>query len=106
LWSWNGGDMRKMATVPDTANHVTSTRAINMSASADFDGDGILDIAVPSLDRTRLRLIAFAPSAREIASLALPAKAMTNIGLVAIDGKMPAVAVGLADGTLVVIRRD
>jgi hypothetical protein len=106
LWSWNGGDFRKTAVVADTANHVIGTRALNMSASADFDGDGSLDIAVPSLDRSRLRLIAFAPAVREITSLALPSKAATNIGLVAIEGSPPAVAVGLADGTLVVIRRN
>ena len=98
--------MRKTAALGDTANHVAGTRALDMSASADFDGDGVLDIAVPSLDRNRLRLIAFAPAVREIANVVLPAKAVTNLGLVAVKGSPPAVAVGLDDGTLVVVRRD
>ena len=106
LWSWTGNDLRKIAGFADASNHVAGTRAIDMSASADFDGDGILDIALPSLDRSRLRLIAFAPRPREIASLALPAKAVTNIGLIAAGAKPPAIAVGLADGTLVVIRKN
>ena len=108
LWTWNGGALRKTAGLADTANHIAGTRALHMSAAADFDGDGILDLALPSLDRSRLRLIAFAPKdskPREIASVALPAKAVTNIGLVAIEGGPPALTVGLADGSLVVVRR-
>jgi hypothetical protein len=108
LWSWNGGALRKSAGLADTANHIAGTRALHMSAAADFDGDGILDLALPSLDRSRLRLIAFAPKdskPHEIASVALPAKAVTNIGLVAIEGSPPALAVGLADGSLALIWR-
>ncbi|MBI4366503.1 MAG: VCBS repeat-containing protein, partial [Deltaproteobacteria bacterium] len=96
LWSWSGGALRKAAVLADTANHIAGMRILNMSAAADFDGDGILDIAVPSLDRSHLRLVSFAPAAREIASVALPAKAVTNIGLVAAKSGPPAVAVGLA----------
>jgi hypothetical protein len=77
-----------------------------MAATADFDGDGIADLAVPSLDRWRLRIIAFAANAREIASVPLPSKATTNLGLVADGSGPPAIAVGLADGSLVLIRRN
>jgi hypothetical protein len=106
LWTWRAGDLRKTAVIADTANHIAGTRAINMSATADFDGNGIADLAIPSLDRSRLRLISFVPTAHDIASVALPQKAVTNFGLVAIEGGPPAVAVGLADGSLVVVRRD
>jgi hypothetical protein len=76
-----------------------------MAVVTDFDGDNIADIAIPSLDRTRLRIVSFAPNAREIASVALPAKAATNLGL--LKGVMaPAVALGLADGSLVVVQRN
>ena len=63
LWSFNGNALRKVAELPDAANHIAGTRAIDMSAVADFDGDGIADLAVPSLDRKSLRLVAFAPAA-------------------------------------------
>jgi hypothetical protein len=75
-----------------------------MSAAADFDGDRVLDLAVPSLDRSKLRLLSFMP-AHEIASVALPAQAVTNLGLIPIENSPPAVVVGLADGSLVAVRR-
>ncbi len=103
LWSWRKGKLRKLDEFPDAANHIAGTRALNMSAAADFDGDGIADLAVPSLDRSRLRIIAFAPPPHEIAGVALPAKAVTNIALVAGAKGPPAIAVGLADGSLVAV---
>jgi hypothetical protein len=75
-----------------------------MSVAGDFDGDGIADLAVPSLDRTRLRIVSFAPRPREIASVKLPAKAVTNLGLLK-GVTAPAVALGLADGSLVLVER-
>jgi hypothetical protein len=106
LWSWRDGRLRRIAEFPDAANHIEGTRTLGMNAAADFDGDGIADLAVPSLDRSRLRIISFAPAPHEIASVALPAKAVTNIALVAGGSRGPAIAVGLADGSLVAIRRD
>ncbi len=105
LWSWRDGGLRKTAELPDIANHIAGTRAIDMAAVADFDGDGVADIAAPSLDRSRLRIVSFAPQPREIASVPLPAKAVTNLGLVADSAGPPAIALGLADGSLVVVRR-
>lgn len=105
LWSYVGGSLRKTAEIPDTANHVIGSRALNMSAAADFDGDKSLDLVVPSLDRGKLRFLSFVP-AHEIASVPLPGKTVTNLGLVAIENSPPAVVVGLADGTLVAVRRD
>ncbi len=105
LWSWSGGALHKAAELPDFANHIAGTRAIHMAAVADFDGDNISDIAAPSLDRNRLRFVSFAPSPREIASVPLPAKAETDLALVSEGSSPPAVVLGLADGSLAVIRR-
>ncbi len=105
LWSWRDGALHKTAELPDIANHIAGTRAIDMAAVADFDGDGVADIAAPSLDRSHLRIVSFAPQPREIANVPLPAKAVTNLGLVAEGAGPPAIAAGLADGSLVVIRR-
>jgi hypothetical protein len=106
LWTWADKRLRKTSELAGTANHIAGTRALDMAATADFDGDGIADLAVPSFDRTRLRIVAFKPAAHEIASVALPAKAATNSALVAGSAGPPMIAVGLSDGSLVVIRRE
>lgn len=106
LWAWVAGTLRKIAAMPDASNHVIGSRAIDMSAVADVDGDGIADLAVPSLNRRRLRIVSFAPNAREIAHVELPARLVTNIGLVPMKSGAPAFAAGLDNGTLVLIRRD
>ena len=52
-----------------------------------------------------LRIVSFAPQPREIASVPLPAKAVTNLGLIAVAGAPPRIVLGLADGSLVLIAR-
>jgi hypothetical protein len=104
LWSFSGNALHKVAALPDVANHIAGSRTLDMAAAADFDGDGIADLALPSLNRKTLRFIAFVPQPREITNLLLPAKAQTNIGLVR-GGNMTVLVLGLADGSLVVIRK-
>ena len=112
LWRFSDGSLHKTAEMPDTANHIAGTRAIDMAATADFDGDGVADLALPSLDRTHLRIVSFkgkppADKPHEIASVPLPAKAATDFGLIGMAaGAPPAIAFGLADGTLVVARQS
>lgn len=106
LWSYVDGKLRKTGSMPGFANHIIGARALAMGVTADFDGDGTADLALPSLDRTKLRIVSFAPAAREIASIALPAKAVSNLALVANGKRPPAIAAGLADGSLVLIRQD
>jgi hypothetical protein len=95
--------LNKVAEVPDVSNHFIGSKALGMSWTADFDGDGHPDLAVPSLDRRSLRLIAFAPAVRDIARVSLPARIVTNIGPTGIGGR-PGLVAGLEDGRLVVIR--
>ena len=105
VWTWSDKHLVKTGEFADTTNHVAGSRALEMSVTADFDGDRIPDLAIPSLDRTRLRLISFVPEAHEIASVKLPAKAVTNLARVGTEQGAPAVALGLADGTLALVRQ-
>jgi len=102
LWSWQHQQLKKIAEVPDVSNHFIGSRALGMSWTADFDADGHPDLAVPSLDRRSLRLIAFVPKVRDIARVSLPARVVTNIGPTNIGGR-PGLVAGLEDGRLVVI---
>jgi VCBS repeat protein len=103
LWSWRDDRLQKTAELPNVANHIAGTRAIDMAAVADFDADHVADIAIPSLDRTHLRILSFSPQPRELGNVALPAKAATNLGVFK-DDTAPAVALGLEDGSLVVVQ--
>lgn len=105
LWSWKDGKLTKVAEIADVANHVIGSRALGMSWTADFDGDGHPDLAVPSLDRRTLRIIGFAPGVRDIARVRLPARIVTNIGAVMPNGKLALIA-GLEDGRLMMIRNQ
>jgi hypothetical protein len=105
LWSWRDGALHKTLELGDVSNHVSGSRALRMSAVADFDGNGRPDLAISSFDRRRLRLIAFAPSVREIGSVALPSRAVTDFALMTDAAGHPAVLLGLENGALVLARR-
>jgi FG-GAP-like repeat len=106
LWTYADGRLRRGPSLDGFSNHVAGTRALGMSAVGDFDGDGTPDLAIPSFDRATLRIVTFKPVAQDIASVKLPSDARTDIGVIAREQAPPALLLGLADGTLVMIRPD
>jgi FG-GAP-like repeat len=105
LWSWRGGRLEKTAETADASNHVIGSRALEMSAIADFNGDGRVDLALPSLDRRTLRLIAFTPKPTDVARVPVPARITTNIGTL-LFGEQVALVLGLENGALVLVNRN
>ena len=103
LWSWRMG-LSKTRALGNTSNHVIGSRALRMSAATDFDGDGLADLAIPSFDRRNLRLIGFKGKPHDIAKVALPARAVTNMGLLNVRGA-PSLVIGLEDGRLIVVQK-
>jgi len=102
LWSWRSGKLDKLAEVADVSNHAIGSRALGLSLTADFNGDGRPDLAVPSLDGRSLRLIGFVPQPFDFARVPLPARIATNIGSVRLQGRVALIA-GLESGELVLI---
>lgn len=97
VWTLRPEGLTEIASLDGTSNHVAGSRHLGLAAVADFDGDGVADLAIPSLDRRSLRFIAFKGGARELARKALPAPAAADFS-VEHDGGKPVVVVGLEVG--------
>lgn len=91
------GALVEIAMTDNTSNHVAGSPEMGLAAVADFDGDGVADLAVPNFDRTRLRFLSFKGGVHEICSRPLPAPAVADFAVLTVDGK-PAVDVGLSGG--------
>lgn len=94
VWTLRPEGLTEIASLDGTSNHVAGSRHLGLAAVADFDGDGVADLAIPSLDRRSLRFIAFKGGARELARKALPALAASDFSVEHHGGK-PVVVVGL-----------
>ena len=97
LWTLKNGRLVEIASLSDTSNHMAGSRDLGLAVVADFDGDGVADLAVPSLDRRSLRFISFRSGVRELARKPLAAPAVGNSSLEYVAGK-PVVVVGQGAG--------
>lgn len=104
LWRWIKGKLQKVAEVSDTSNHAIGSRLLGQSAVADFNGDGVADLSIPSFDRSSLRLLSFKDGVSEIARIPLRGLIASNIVLLG-ETERPALLFSLAEGSLIHIRR-
>lgn len=105
LWTMRSGKLVEIASMADTSNHVAGSRDLGLAAVADFDGDGAMDLAVPSLDRRSLRFLSFRNGVRELGRVPLPSPAVSDFALETAGGR-PVVVVGLAGGRKLRVRFD
>lgn len=68
------GDLAFISEIDGFSNHAIGAREQRLSAVADIDGDGDMEIAVPSDDRDRLRIIDYRDGLVEVAAITLPAR--------------------------------
>lgn len=89
------------------STHFIGSTVLAMSVVTDVDGDGIVDIILPSLDREQLTVVSFAGGkARELGAQPQRAAIVTSIVAADLDGKgAPDLVYGLENGDLMVIRR-
>ena len=97
VWTMRAGKLVEIAQTPGVSNHIAGSKHLDMSAVADFDGDGVPDLVLPSFDRASLRVFSFKGGVRELSRHPLPAQAMGDLTLVRKTGP-PSVIVGLTDG--------
>lgn len=106
FWGYRDGKLHRKSQLNGFSNHVIGSRAQNLSASADFDGDGIIDLALPSHDRRAIRFISLAGgSASMLAHIKLSGAVVTEIIMVRVPGsKRPYLVMGLDTGQLAIMR--
>ena len=95
IWTLRSGRLIEIASMPDTSNHVIGSPHLGLSAVADFDGDGVADLAVPTKDRKYLRFLSFKGHARELGRKPLGSTALSDFKLRHVSG-VPFVDVGPA----------
>ncbi len=94
VWTLRAGRLVEIASLEDTSNHIAGSTQLGLSAVADFNGDGVADLAVPTLDRRSLRFLTFKGGVRELVRKRLPEPAKTDFSVVRKDGRS-VVVVGL-----------
>ncbi len=104
IWTLDGVKLKQTFEIDDVSNHATGSRAVRLSAVADFNGDGVADLAIPSGDRRSLRFLSFkGGQVVEFARIDLPGPAAEDFQVVERDGR-PAVVVGLNGGRTVTVQ--
>lgn len=97
VWTLHSGKLVEIASMPDTSNHVAGSPHLGLSVVADFDGDGIADLAVPARDRKALRFLSFKGGARELGRKPLRSAATRDFTLKTVAGR-PVVVINEPSG--------
>ncbi len=106
FWGFRDGKLIRKAHLNGFSNHVVGSRVQQMSASADFNGDGVTDLVLPSHDRKAIRFISLVGgTARAFALVKLPGAVVTEIQPVHFPGaRRPHLVMGLDTGQLAIMR--
>lgn len=103
IYEYTRASIRREASVHGFSNHVMGSRKLAMSMVLDGDGDGTMDLVLPSASRRDLRIVAFSSGVfRDIATLAHDAEIQTAIHSIDFDSDgRRELLYGLSDGRLI-----
>ncbi len=105
LYQFDGHGLNKVAAQYGFSNHVIGAREMRLSALVDIDGDGIIDIAVPSDDRGTLRMMSLKNGKlKELATVPLQSRIDKAIAVTG-SGASVTFTVGLSNGRVTRIHR-
>lgn len=93
----SGGTLREIASYPGVSNHAAGSNQQGLSVVADFTGDGVADLAIPSMDRRSLLFLSFRGGPHLLQQVPLKAAATSDFKLIR-EGEQLAVSVGLSGG--------
>ena len=105
FWSLRGKHLKQIGSMRGFSNHFIGSRDQRLSAISDVDGNGTLDLALPSAGRDALRVIGFVKgSLKELASINMPRQIDKAIAVTG-KGKKSIFTVGLSDGSTHAVHR-
>jgi hypothetical protein len=103
VWAYDGGKLVLRHEAPGYSNHVFGSAAQELAAAVDLDGDGVPELAIPTLDRGSIALLSLKGGIKELRRIPLPAKAATGVAALG-SGKTAHILVGLEDGRIADVR--
>ena len=105
LYEYNNGTLTADGAARGFSNHAIGSREQAQAAVVDWNGDGVVDLAVPDARRQILRIVTFAGGEfKELERIANSQRIVTAVLPVRLDRSDRVVVVyGLADGTLVAV---
>jgi hypothetical protein len=103
VWAYDGSKLVLRNEAAGYTNHVFGSPAQELAAAVDLDGDGVPELAIPTLDRGSLAILSLKGGIKELRRIALPAKAAMGVAALG-SGRTAHILVGLEDGRVVDIR--
>lgn len=79
------GKLESIASLNGLSNHINGATELEMSATADVDGDGIVDLVLPTFGQGSLVAYSFTNGANLLFNVEIPGRIRTAIGTVATD---------------------
>lgn len=105
IYAYLGGDLAPLDNMHGFSNHALGSMELRLSAVVDFNEDGRMELAVPSEDRSTLKLLGLANGElRELASVTLPARIDKAIAVKG-SGRRARFIVGLENGHVYDVHR-